>query len=388
MDFGPGLILPRIYAITDRTVSGIDSHAEIARRLFSVGIRLLQIREKEMADRDLVAQVDETAALARSNGSLVIVNDRVDVALVAGTGVHLGEEDLPAAEARKILPAGAVVGVSTHDVEAARRALRDPACDYVAYGPVFSSATKTVRGARGLEELARAAEGRSKPLVAIGGITAETLDSVFDAGADSAAMIAGLSAGGAVRIEGKARRALDVARRREIPGRIYLVGFMGSGKTAIGRRIAERLDRPFVDLDAEIERTSGVTIRALFESDGEAAFREREAAFLEGTEALPGAVVATGGGCYVREGNRRAISKLGTAVFLDVPLPALLPRLAGKTDRPLFRDAEQAARLYAEREPFYRMQTVCVRLEGDSVEHAADRVLDALADPGRRRPVL
>ena len=380
------LSLPSIYAITDRAVSGISSHAEIARRLFSVGIRLLQVREKEMEDRELLAEADEVAALARGRSAMTIVNDRVDVALLSGTGVHLGEEDLPAAEARRILPAGAIVGVSTHDLEAARRAFADPACDYVAFGPVFESGTKTVRSARGLEELARAAAGRTKPLVAIGGITAETLDSVFDAGADSAAMIGGLLAGGS--IEKNARTALDRARRREIGGRIYLVGFMGSGKTEIGRRVAERLERPFVDLDAEIERTSGVTIRALFESDGEPAFREREAAFLEGTEALPDAVVATGGGCYVREGNRRAISKLGTAVFLDVPLPTLLSRLAGKTDRPLFRDPEQAARLYAEREPFYRMQTVRVRLEGESVEQAADRVLDALADPARLRPVL
>ena len=379
-------ILPAIYAITDRAVSGVSNHAEIARRLLSAGIRLIQVREKEMEDRELLAQVDEVAALARGNGAIPIVNDRVDVALLAGTGVHLGEEDLPAAEARKILPPGAVIGVSTHDVEAARRAFADPACDYVAFGPVFESGTKTVRAARGTEELARAAAAKTRPLVAIGGITPERLDDVFDAGADSAAMIGGLLAGGA--IEENARRALDRARRREIRGRIYLVGFMGSGKTEIGRRIAQRLGRPFVDLDAEIERTSGVTIRALFESDGEAAFREREAMFLEGTAALPDAVVATGGGCYVREGNRRAISKLGTAVFLDVPLPRILSRLSGKTDRPLFQDPEQAARLYAQREPFYRMQAVCVRLDEGSVEQAADRVLDALADPARRRPVL
>ena len=378
--------LPRIYAITDRTVSAIGNHAEIVRRLLSVGVRLVQVREKELDDHELLPQVDEAAALARQRPAILIVNDRVDIALLAGTGVHLGEEDLPAAEARKILHPGAIVGVSTHDLEEARRAFDNPDCDYVAFGPVFESGTKTVRTARGVEELARAASGKTKPLVGIGGITADRLDAVFDAGADSAAMIGGLLAGGA--IEENARRALDTARRREVPGRIYLVGFMASGKTAIGRRVAERLGRPFVDLDAEIERTSGVTIRALFESDGEAAFREREAMFLEATSALPDAVVATGGGCYVREGNRSAISKLGTAVFLDVPLSTLLSRLAGKADRPLFRDPEQAARLYAEREPFYRMRTVGVPLDEGSIEEAADRVLDALADPARRRPVL
>jgi thiamine-phosphate diphosphorylase len=375
LDFG--LNFPPIYAITDRAVSGIDDHAEIARRLFGVGIRLLQVREKEMADRELLAAVESVGRLARESGAAALVNDRVDLALISGLGVHLGEEDLPARVARRLLVEGSFVGVSTHDVPAAERAFQDPACDYVAFGPVFASGTKTARPPRGLDALASVARIRTKPLVAIGGITAETLDAVLDAGADSAAMIGGLLAGGA--IEENARRALDRARRRELTGRIYLVGFMGSGKTAIGRRLAERLGVPFVDLDAEIERTSGVTVRALFEASGEAAFRERESVFLNATELLPRAVVATGGGCYVREGNRQSIARLGTAVFLDVPLPALLARLAGKTDRPLFAGPEQAARLYAEREPFYRMGSVPVPLTGESIEEAVDRVLDALS---------
>jgi thiamine-phosphate diphosphorylase len=371
------LRLPPIYAITDRAVSGVDSHTEIARRLFRVGIRLLQVREKEMPDRELLAAVESVGRLARDSGATVLVNDRVDLARLCGLGVHLGEEDLPAQVARRLLEEGSPVGVSTHDVAAAERAFRDPGCDYVAFGPVFASGTKTARPPRGPEALAAVARIRTKPLVAIGGITAETLDEVLDAGADSAAMIGGLLAGGA--IEENARRALDCARRRELTGRIYLVGFMGSGKTAIGRRIAERLDVPFVDLDAEIERTSGVTVRALFEASGEAAFRQRESIFLDATESLPRAVVATGGGCYAREGNRRAIERLGTAVFLDVPLPVLLARLSSKTDRPLFTGPEQAARLYAEREPFYRMGSVPVPLTGQSIEEAADRVLDALS---------
>jgi MoxR-like ATPase len=85
---------------------------------------------------------------------------------------------------------------------------------------------------------------RRKPLVAVGGITADNLESVLDAGADSVAMIAGLLRGGA--IEENTRRVLDRIRRRRPPGRIYLVGFMGCGKTAIGRRLAARLGVPFV----------------------------------------------------------------------------------------------------------------------------------------------
>ena len=309
----------------------------------------------------------------------MLVNDRVDVARLAGVGVHLGEEDLPASAARRLLPAGALVGVSTHDsgrggtASGTRPATTSPSAPSSRARPSPAARPAVSRISRG------SPPASTKPLVAIGGITAETLDAVLDAGADSAAMIGGLLAGGA--IEENARRVLDRARRRELTGRIYLVGFMGSGKTAVGRRVAERLEVPFVDLDAEIERTSGVARSARSSRPaGEPAFRQRESLFLEGTEALGRAVVATGGGCYVREENRRAIARLGTAVFLDLPLPVLLGRLAGKTDRPLFAGPEQAARLYAEREPFYRMGTLPVNLSEHSIEQAADRVLAAL-DP-------
>jgi shikimate kinase len=295
--------------------------------------------------------------------------------------VHLGEDDLPAAAARAVLPEGARIGVSTHDVEAARQAFADPNADYVAFGPVFDSPTKTVRRGLGLEALAEVAAAgvRRKPLVAIGGITPARLDAVWDAGADSAAMIGGLLAGGA--IEENARTALDCARRRRRPGRIYLVGFMASGKTTVGRRLAERLGLPFVDLDAELERAAGRTIRALFEESGEAAFRERESVFLAGTESLPAAVVATGGGSFVQEGNRRTIARLGMSVLLEVGLETVRSRLAGKTDRPLFQSPEQLGALFAQRAPFYRMAGVRVALSGaETVEEAADRVLTALED--------
>lgn len=373
------LRLPPVYALTDRAASGVADPAALASRLFAVGVRALQLREKALPDRELLAAADAIAGLAREARAHFFVNDRADVARLAGAGLHLGEEDLPAAEARRVLVEGAPIGVSTHDVEAARRAFADPAADYVAFGPVFESATKTERPARGLEELARAAAGRTKPLVAIGGITVDRLDAVWDAGADAAAMVGGLYAGG--RLEENARAALDRARRRRPPRRIYLVGFMAAGKTTIGRRVAERLGLPFVDLDEEIERQSGRTIRAFFESSGEPAFRALEAELLAATGALPAAVVAAGGGAYAQEANRRAIARLGAAVFLDVSLETVHGRLKRKTDRPLFVSEEQLAALFAARAPSYRMAPVSVRLGGaETVEQAADRVLTALDD--------
>jgi thiamine-phosphate diphosphorylase len=378
------LRLPLVYALTDAGASGVADPAELARRLLDVGVRAVQLREKAMADRELLRSAEAIAPLARAAGAAFLVNDRVDVARICGSGVHLGEEDLPPEAARALLGPGAAIGVSTHDADAARRAFAASAADYVAFGPVFDSGTKTQWPARGLEALARAAEHKTRPLVAIGGITVERLDAVWDAGADSAAMIAGLYAGGRRRIEENARAALDRARRRRPPRRVYLVGFMAAGKTTIGRRVAERLGTPFVDLDEEIERTSGRTIRALFEESGEAAFRERESAFLAATESLPAAVVATGGGCFAQEENRRRIARLGTAVFLDADFAAIRARLRGKTDRPLFVSEEQLAGLFAQRAPFYRMAPVSVRLGGaETIEQAADRVLTALDDNDR-----
>lgn len=307
----------------------------------------------------------------------------MDVALLSGVGVHLGEDDLPATVARGVLPGGAPVGVSTHDGVAARIAFADPAADYVAFGPVFASSTKPGKPPRGLEALAAVAREKTKPLVAVGGITGENLDAVFDAGADSAAVIGALSREG--RLEENTRFLLDRARRRGRVGRIYLVGFMGSGKTTVGRRVAERLGLPFVDLDTEIERTSGLTVRALFDEFGEAAFRERESVFLEGTEAIPDAVISTGGGSFVSDRNRRTIARLGTPVHLDVSFDVVRARLAGKMDRPLFPSVDSAAALYAEREPFYRMSPVRVALVGsESIEQTTDRVLSAVFDPRER----
>jgi thiamine-phosphate pyrophosphorylase len=379
------LVLPPVYALTDRAASGVADPVGLARRLFALGVRALQLREKAMPDRELLSAAEAIADAARTSRAAFFANDRVDVARLCGAGVHLGDEDLSAAEARAVLGPDGLIGVSTHDPEEARRAFEEGSADYVAFGPVFESATKTSRPARGLEALARAASFRDRPLVAIGGITVDRLDAVWDAGADSAAMIGGLYAGG--RLEENVRAALDLGRRRRAARRVYLVGFMAAGKTTVGRRVAERLGWPFVDLDDEIERKSGRNVRALFEEFGEEAFRERETTFLAATETLPYAVIATGGGSFPRPENRGLVSRLGTAVFLDVGLDTVRLRLKGKTDRPLFVNEAQLAELFAARAPFYRMAPVAVRLGGaETVEESADRVLAAL-DDFERNPI-
>ena len=185
--------LPKLYPITDRGLSGL-SHAEQVARLCEGGARLVQLREKHLPAREFYAEAVEALRLARSFGARLVVNDRVDVALAAGAdGAHLGQDDLPPEAARALLGGGAVVGFSTHGVAQAAAAALMP-LDYVAVGPVFDTSSKQnpdpLVGLEGVR-LARAAVGRL-PLVAIGGITAETAASVLAAGADSVAVIGAL----------------------------------------------------------------------------------------------------------------------------------------------------------------------------------------------------
>lgn len=185
--------LPKIYPITDTDISGL-SHAEQVRRLAAGGARVVQIRQKEIDSRTWYDDLAEAVAAARSSGTALIVNDRVDIALICGAdGVHLGQDDLPPAEARKLLGETAIIGYSTHTIGQVREALSMPV-DYIAFGPIFRTSTKLdtdpVVGTELLRQVRDAAG--AMPIVAIGGINAGNVRSVLAAGADSAAMIGAL----------------------------------------------------------------------------------------------------------------------------------------------------------------------------------------------------
>ncbi|HKC23579.1 MAG TPA: shikimate kinase [Thermoanaerobaculia bacterium] len=162
--------------------------------------------------------------------------------------------------------------------------------------------------------------------------------------------------------------------------RVYLAGFMGCGKTTLGRRLAEHRAVPFVDLDAAFESLAARTVRDAFETRGEAWFREREAELLRGTADIPGAVVALGGGTFVFPDNAAFVKRSGISVFLDVPFDVIAARLGDKAmDRPLFRSLEEARALYEARLPSYRMADRIVSLSGDEpVEAAVGRIEEAL----------
>ncbi len=154
---------------------------------------MLQLRLKAAGSRELLEAARALRALTRSAGALLLVNDRPDVARAAeADGVHLGQNDLPVAAARAVLAAGAIVGLSTHDVAQAQEGAAVGA-DYLGVGPVFATTTKpNALGPRGLDLVAAVRAATTLPLVAIGGITPETAPAVRAAGADAVAMIAAL----------------------------------------------------------------------------------------------------------------------------------------------------------------------------------------------------
>ena len=161
----------RLYVILTAEVAG-TSLAEAARRAVDGGAQILQVREKTMSDRGLVAAVRRVVALARPRGVPVLVDDRVDVALASGAhGVHLGDDDLLIADARRLLGPAAIVGATAHSASEARRAERAGA-DYVSVGPMYATPLKPLLPARGAGYLAEV-KRLGLPFFCIGGITAE-----------------------------------------------------------------------------------------------------------------------------------------------------------------------------------------------------------------------
>jgi thiamine-phosphate pyrophosphorylase len=169
---------------------------DLARAYLDGGARLLQIRAKNLASGPLLTLCEDVVHAANAYQASVIVNDRADIAAIAkAAGVHVGQEDLAPADARRLVGPEAIVGFSTHTAEQIEAALREPV-SYIAVGPVFGTRTKeTGYPAIGLELVAVAARlAAPTPIVAIGGITLDNARSVIDAGAASVAVIGDLVA--------------------------------------------------------------------------------------------------------------------------------------------------------------------------------------------------
>jgi thiamine-phosphate pyrophosphorylase len=183
------LVLPRLYVILDATLLNNSPH-QCARELAAAGVRLLQYRDKSASARNFLKTSRELVSSLDSYRASLVVNDRPDIAVIAGAaGVHVGQEDLEPEQARAVVGDAMWIGTSTHNLEQFRRAAAT-SVDYIAVGPIFATTSKANPDpVVGLELIRQVRRLTEKPIVAIGGITLERAASVIEAGADSVAVI-------------------------------------------------------------------------------------------------------------------------------------------------------------------------------------------------------
>lgn len=186
------LVMPRLYVILDAGMLR-EPAGETSKKLIDAGVRLLQYRDKHASARALLSNARIVAETARASNCTFFVNDRPDVAYLAGAGgVHVGQDDLPVEQARQVIGADRWVGVSTHNLEQFQQAAASSA-DYIAVGPIFPTNSKANPDpVVGLEMLRRVRALTAKPIVAIGGIALDRAAEVMEAGADSVAVISGI----------------------------------------------------------------------------------------------------------------------------------------------------------------------------------------------------
>lgn len=382
--------LPAVYAVVDAGALAPLPVPEAVEVIAAAGVRALQLRLKDgRPDGELYRTVEECRRRLEGSGAELWIDDRADLAALFDLpGLHLGQTDLPPAAARRVIGTGTWIGLSTHGDGEAAAAEADPEVDVVAIGPVFPTASKerpdpTV----GLAGVAEARQRVAKPLVAIGGIDAGNVAQVLAAGADSAAVIGALFRG-ATSLAGigqNCSRLLAAAGGSHRLGamRIFLTGFMGAGKSEVGRLLARRLGLAFVDLDGEIEARAGESIGALFRREGEEGFRRRERIALEATARRQGVVVATGGGVVTSEANRDWMKEHGMTVWLNPSFETLAARLppAAWATRPLLASQAQALELWQGRLPLYGTADLEVAVAADeTAETTAERVAALVAE--------
>ena len=203
--------LPKIYPITDPKLSDL-SHLEQTKALIEGGAALIQIRDKVSTSREVFDAAQDCLEYCKTKKVTLIINDRVDIAMMLGAdGVHLGQDDLPPSKARALLGEDALIGYSTHTLEQAIEAIKQP-IDYIAFGPIYSTATKADHDPIvGLEQLKTVRQAIGDfPLVAIGGINLENYLDVLNSGPDSVAMISAL-VGDAEKISANMKAAIENA---------------------------------------------------------------------------------------------------------------------------------------------------------------------------------
>lgn len=182
-----------IYFITDRKYCDLPIY-DMVSAVLDAGIRFIQYREKDRTRREIHEEASRLRELTRRYDALLFINDHADIALaVDADGVHLGQDDLPIEEARRIM-GEKIIGISTHGPEQAKSAERGGA-DYIGFGPVFHTTTKDAGSPKGVDALRSVREVVGIPVVAIGGINEDNIEVVLDAGADAAAVATAICKG-------------------------------------------------------------------------------------------------------------------------------------------------------------------------------------------------
>lgn len=381
------LQLPPLYPITD--ARSPLSLAEQIRRLGAAGFPLVQFRGKPLDPAGQWRQLREALEASAANGGWpqICVNDRADLAVLAAReglspwGLHLGQEDLPPLDARRLPGLGALhLGTSTHGN--GEWGSVDEASDHAGLGPFRATATKEDHappiGLDGLRRGCAALRAQDLAPVAIGGLTLADAGACFEAGAESLAMVGEIAQAQALA---ELLWAAQLARWRARPplvagAGVILIGGSGSGKSALARGLAIRLGLPAGDLDEEVERRAGQSIPRIFAERGEAGFRRLEEATLPSLLESP-RVVALGGGAWESPENRSRVREAAFRVLWIAEKPSTAwERVARDPERPLAVDRVGFMERWRSRTSQWGEAPLVLPL-GRSPEELAERLVQA-----------
>ena len=380
------LHLPPLYPITDATRP--EPLSEQIRRFGEAGFPLVQFRGKPLDAKRQGEELLKALRASAANGGwpMICVNDRADLALLAARegltpwGLHLGQEDLPAAEARALPGLGGChLGASTH--EPREWEALDGAYDHAGVGPFRSTSTKsdhaTPIGLAGLQAGCAALRDRGIAPIAIGGLTLRDATPCFEAGAEALAMVGEFHrtndhAGLGWAVQRLRWRCCPPFKRGQ---GVVILGGSGAGKSTLGRLLARSLALPFHDLDAVIEVREGRPVAEIFAASGEAAFRAMESALLPGLLSGP-AVVALGGGAWASEANRAVVAAADVAPLwlADTPQRAW-QRAERDPNRPLAQDQTAFMARWAARMPAWTLAPAVL-----AFGHSSRDLVSALLD--------
>lgn len=354
------LYLPPIYPITDMNCP-LELSEQIG-KLGEAGFPLTQFRGKGLNVSEQWKQLKIALKHSNENGGwpMICVNDRADLAVLAAEegitpwGLHLGQSDLPASEAKR-LPGleGLHLGTSTHTEDEWSQV--DQACDHVGVGPFKATLSKSDHaipiGIDGLKKACQILRSRGIAPIAIGGIELTEVGTCFQAGTECIAMISAISAAddpAELLWEAQRMRWMTYPLFRKGQG-IVLIGGSGAGKTELAIKLSERLGMPVKDLDAVIVAKVGKSIARIFQEDGEKAFRDLEILSMQNL-VEDSCVIAIGGGAWESSRIREMAKKAGFSILWLAEKPSTAwSRVQNDPGRPLALSREYFMKLWRQR---------------------------------------